>query len=43
MQPRERHGEVTPQHLEDFANAQPHAQLYRPQVESSANTKSTPL
>ena len=42
-QPRKRLGHVTPKHIEDFANAQPHAQSYRPQVESTANAKSTPL
>ena len=42
-QPRERLGDVTPKHIKDFANAQPHAQSYRPQVKSTANTKSTLL
>ena len=41
-QPRERLGDVTPKYI-DFASAQPHAQLYRPLVESTANTKFTPL
>ena len=43
MQPRERLCDVIPKHTEDFANAQPHTQSYRPLVESTANTKSTPL
>ena len=42
-QPRKRLCGVTPEHTEEFANAQPHAQLYKPLVESIANTKSTPL
>ena len=42
-QPKERPCGVTPKHTEEFANAQPHAQLYKPLVESIANTKSTPL
>ena len=42
-QPRKRLCDVTPEHTEEFANAQPHAQLYKPLVESIANTKSTPL
>ena len=42
-QPRKRLCEVTPEHTEEFANAQPNAQLYKPLVESIANTKSTPL
>ena len=42
-QPRKRLCDVTPEHTEEFANAQPHAQLYKPLVESIANTKYTPL
>ena len=42
-QPRKRLCDVTPEHTEEFANAQPHAKLYKPLVESIANTKSTPL
>ena len=42
-QPRKRLCDVTPKHTEEFANAQPHAQLYKPLVESISNTKSTPL
>ena len=42
-QPRKRLCDVTPEHTEEFANAQPHAQLYKPLMESIANTKSTPL
>ena len=42
-QPKERPCGVTPKHTEVFANPQPHAQSYRPLVESTANTKSTPL
>ena len=42
-QPRERLVDVTPKHIKDFAHAQPHAQSYKPQVESTANANSTPL